>query len=625
MREDDRLQNESVFAPNILIVEDDHGIGQLIQRTLERNGLLTTRVVKGAEAIEQISQGQYGLLLLDYQLPDMTGKQVVERLSKTQRLVPFVMMTGQGDERIAVEMMKLGARDYVVKDAAFIDLLPQVVKRVVREISAEKKLVETEAKLLEAKRSIFTLLSNLPGMAYRCQNDSARTMTFVSEGCTALTGFPPADLVGNSKTSFMELIHEDDREMVLNEIQSALAEKRPFQTVYRIRSDGDQQKWIWEKGSGVLSSEGDVEALEGFMADITERKEAEAQVLEYTKQLETLFDIALATSGTLDIGSLLDSIIEKILSVMEFEAGGIFLFDQQTNELVLKAHKGISERLVKKAEGLTSSQGPIARLALSGKPIIVSDIDLDSRLKHADTRIEGFEAFVAIPIIAKERILGLMAVGSQKARQFPPSSIHLLSTISSQIGMSIDNAQLYERALQLAFTDSLTGLYNRRYLLEEFDREFARANRNGSSLSLIMIDLDDLKIINDRFGHNEGDIALRELARILRLNTRTSDLAARWGGDEFVLLAPDTDTKRARIIGERIRSEVERSRPTAVDQQMAIRVSVGIASYPAHASCVTELIKRADQAMYNAKGLGKNQVCVFHNGKAEYGHMRRQN
>jgi two-component system cell cycle response regulator len=191
--------------------------------------------------------------------------------------------------------------------------------------------------------------------------------------------------------------------------------------------------------------------------------------------------------------------------------------------------------------------------------------------------------------------------------------------------MSIDNAQLYERALQLAFTDSLTGLYNRRYLLEEFDREFARANRNESSLSLVMIDLDDLKTINDQFGHNEGDIALRELARILRLNTRASDLAARWGGDEFVLLAPDTDSKRAYIIGERIRSQVERSRPMVSDQQISIKVSVGIASYPAHASSVTELIKRADQAMYNAKGLGKNQVCVFHNGKTEHVHVPRQN
>jgi len=208
-----------------------------------------------------------------------------------------------------------------------------------------------------------------------------------------------------------------------------------------------------------------------------------------------------------------------------------------------------------------------------------------------------------------------------------PVAILLTHAHPDHDGSAAELARLWELPVHVHSADLplLTGLYNRRYLLEEFDREFTRANRNGSSLSLVMIDLDDLKTINNRFGHNEGDIALRELARILRLNTRTSDLAARWGGDEFVLLAPDTDIKRARIIGERIRSEVEHSRPTAVDQQMAIRVSVGIASYPAHASCVTELIKRADQAMYNAKGLGKNQVCVFHNGKAEYGHMRRQN
>jgi diguanylate cyclase (GGDEF)-like protein len=244
---------------------------------------------------------------------------------------------------------------------------------------------------------------------------------------------------------------------------------------------------------------------------------------------------------------------------------------------------------------------------------------------HMGIKNEGIQSFAAIPIIAKERILGVMAVSSHSAQQFPQSATRLLTTITNQIGMAIDNARLYERALQLAFTDTLTGLYNRRYLLEELDREFARASRNESCLSLVILDLDDLKAINDRFGHNEGDVVLSRLGRILKRNTRASDVAARWGGDEFVLLAPDTDSQRASIIGERIRSQVERCRLMIAKQEISISVSVGIASYPAHASRLTELIKRADQAMYNAKGLGKNQVCVFWNGKTEHIHAQRRN
>jgi diguanylate cyclase (GGDEF)-like protein len=359
--------------------------------------------------------------------------------------------------------------------------------------------------------------------------------------------------------------------------------------------------------------------------DISEIKKAEAQILEHTKQLETLFDIGIAASRSLEIEELLDSVLDKVLNAMQLDAGGIFLFDQQTNELVLKAHRGASQRFVKKVERMRLSEGFAGSAALSGKPLIVPDVSLDSRLMHMGLKNEGIQSFAAVPIVAKEQILGVMAVSSQSAQQFAQSATRLLTTITNQIGMAIDNARLYERALQLAFTDTLTGLYNRRYLLEELDREFARASRNESSLSLVILDLDDLKAINDRFGHNEGDVVLSRLGRILKRNTRVSDVAARWGGDEFVLLAPDTDSQRASIVAERIRCQVERCRLMIAKQEISITVSVGIASYPAHASRLTELIKRADQAMYNAKGLGKNQVCVFWNGKTEHIHAQRRN
>jgi diguanylate cyclase (GGDEF)-like protein len=213
--------------------------------------------------------------------------------------------------------------------------------------------------------------------------------------------------------------------------------------------------------------------------------------------------------------------------------------------------------------------------------------------------------------MSKERVLGLMGVGSYSSRRFSERDVKLLGAIANQIGMAIDNAQLYEQALELAFTDGLTGLYNRRYLMEQIEREFNRVERSDGSLSLMMIDLDGLKGINDRFGHHEGDSVLRGLGSIIKANTRASDVAARWGGDEFMLLTPETTSNGARRIGERIRTQVEQYRPKMDGEEVAISISVGIALYPGHASDVTQLLQRVDEAMYQAKRGGRNQLCVF--------------
>ena len=278
---DDELE----MNDTILVVEDDEGLSRLVRKNLERAGFQTASTARGADAIDSVATDPNVLLLLDYRLPDMTAKQVVEKLIETHCLVPFIVMTGQGDERIAVEMMKLGALDYVVKDAGFIDALPQVVRRVVRQVNTEKKLKEAEAKLRESQRSLSTLMSNLPGMAYRCRDDRDRTMLFVSEGCKELTGYEPFDLIENAETSYMQLLHDDDRDTVLEDIRSALADKRPFHLVYRINSASDEEKWVWERGSGVFSVEGELQALEGFITDITDSKRAEEEKQKMEQQL----------------------------------------------------------------------------------------------------------------------------------------------------------------------------------------------------------------------------------------------------------------------------------------------------------------------------------------------------
>jgi diguanylate cyclase (GGDEF)-like protein len=183
------------------------------------------------------------------------------------------------------------------------------------------------------------------------------------------------------------------------------------------------------------------------------------------------------------------------------------------------------------------------------------------------------------------------------------STVVVLSAFGYVLGRQAD--RLYE----LSSTDALTGLDNRRHLQERLEEECARAERYGSMLSLLLIDLDGLKALNDRLGHRAGDVALRRAASAIRSGSRASDVSARWGGDEFVVLAPDTGLDEAAYLAERIRSFVAEEVTTGGPE---ITVSVGVATFdPARWSATPEaLVRVADTALYEAKRAGRNRVVV---------------
>ena len=491
----------------------------------------------------------------------------------------------------------------LIKDASG---KPRTFVAVVRDITERKRMEEA---LRRSEQMSSGMLATAGTGIYLLQEGCFQ---YVNRLFEKITGYSSDEL--KDKYS-LDYIHQEDREFVHRKAVEILKGKTSLPYEYRfIRKDGEALLVLDRLMS--IQYDGKRSVL-GSLMDISDIRKAEAQIREYAGQLEALFNIGLTASRTLDIKELLENVIDKVLNVTGFDAGGIFLVDQQTKRVTLRAYRGVSRVLLKKAQRMKFNEGFTGLVARSGKPIIVQDAGLDSRAVSIGIASEGIRSFAAVPVMSKEQVCGVMIVGSHTTHQFSQSTTRLLDTITMQIGMAVDNAQLYERALHLAFTDNLTGLYNRRFVLDQLEREFARAARSDSPMSLVMMDLDGLKTINDRFGHIEGDVVLKKLGRILKQNTRASDTAARWGGDEFVLLAPDTDSKGAYIIGERIRSQVEQCRPKISGEELSFSISVGIASYPVHPSRVTELIKRADEAMYNAKGLGKNRVCVFSNGQAE--------
>jgi diguanylate cyclase (GGDEF)-like protein/PAS domain S-box-containing protein len=477
---------------------------------------------------------------------------------------------------------------------------PEELVAVARDITERCRMEEALRESEELSRAI---VDTAAAGIYLLQDGRFKYVNRVFE---VMSGYTSRELVG---TISLEYVQPDDRSDVRAKAIDVLRGESSEPYEYRfVRKDGDT---VWVQDMLTSIDYRGERAVLGTVTDITERKRIETEVLAYTRQVETLFSLGAAASQTLNLAELLDTILDRVLAVMGTEAGGVFLADEETGELVLKAYRGVSGRFAKKVEGLRLGEGFTRRAAQSGKPLIVDDVGADPRLTRMGALKEGLRSLAVVPILAKDEVVGVIGVASHERKEFADREIQLLGAIASQVGMAIENAQLYERALTLAFTDGLTGLYNRRYLMEQIERELNRVERTKGALSLVMIDLDGLKGINDRYGHYEGDGVLRGLGAIIRANTRGSDVAARWGGDEFMLLAPDTDGRGARRLGERIRAQVERNRPMIQTEEVAVSISVGIASYPGHAADVTQLLQRVDEAMYRAKGRGRNQLCVF--------------
>ena len=188
----------------------------------------------------------------------------------------------------------------------------------------------------------------------------------------------------------------------------------------------------------------------------------------------------------------------------------------------------------------------------------------------------------------------------------------MLSAVARSAGLALENAELHRKTEELTIIDELTGIYNYRYFVQKLQEEKRRALRYDLPLSLIMVDIDWFKKLNDNYGHEIGNEVLKQLANVIRRCIRDVDIFSRYGGEEFVIILPQTPRGEASHIGERIRSQVEQEIiSTGNGSKVKITVSVGVSSFPENGKSHEELVSVADQALYRAKGDGRNLVCVI--------------
>ncbi len=457
------------LSPVVLVVEDEESLNNLMQKVIHREGFITEGVTSGSDAIIRVMDDPDVIIILDYELPDMSGMEVIGTLTDKGIQVPFIVTTGRGDEKIAVEMMKLGAKDYIVKSATLSDILPSVVKRVMKDIEQEHKLAQ-----------------------------------------------------------------------------------------------------------------------------------AEMATIERQAELSALYKVSSELSQTLDIDKFFPIIFQAITGLDLFgidKKGGIFTVDE--DRMTLVSHHGHPDSFIEIHKGLRVGDCLCGHAASTGEIIISKHSHKDGRhtISYPGMNPHGH---IVIPLKARDMVVGVLYLYMPVDFEINERKLRLLNSIGNQIGISVDNAKLYADTKKSSLHDPLTGLANRRLMHIFFSRGFAKAKRNKSPFSIILLDIDFFKKYNDTKGHTAGDNALIEIGEHLLKETREVDLVVRYGGEEFLVLLPDTTLERAQEAAERIRMIIETN--------TGVTVSLGVSSYKKEIFSEEELINRADEALYRAKKNGKNRV-----------------
>ncbi|KIG16200.1 diguanylate cyclase/phosphodiesterase [Enhygromyxa salina] len=224
------------------------------------------------------------------------------------------------------------------------------------------------------------------------------------------------------------------------------------------------------------------------------------------------------------------------------------------------------------------------------------------------TKLDKARSVLVLPLVRGEQVLGTVTLVSSRAKAYPPAAREMLRVISHQVGVSLQNARMYESMEERATTDGLTGLTNHRAFQERLEHLHALAERTGQKFSIILTDIDHFKSVNDTYGHPVGDAVLKRVAAIFTQHARKVDIVARYGGEEFVLVLPDTDGEGAAVFANRLREEIAAQSITSDNGSFSITLSLGVAEFPGDGLDRHELIEKADQALYYCKEHGRNRV-----------------
>jgi len=359
--------------------------------------------------------------------------------------------------------------------------------------------------------------------------------------------------------------------------------------------------------------------IEPIIAKYHKKSRKDEEIVQLQKSLHNisiLYNISQAVNFIDDLKRLLQVIIQKALITLDAEKGSLMLYDYSLNALQVRIVSGLKDKKLEEAINngavqcakIGIGEGIAGTVFLERKPIITNLGSADPRFIVKEI-LSNTKSLLCVPLIAKGEVIGVINITNKKHdKLFNQKDLEFITSLANQAAIAIDNAKLYE----LATKDGMTKLYIYRHFYTLLENEIRRCTRYKRNMSLIIMDIDNFKNINDTYGHLTGDTILKRLASVLQETVRKIDIPARYGGEEFVVILPETDKKEACVIAERIRKNIAQIEVKINETQtISPTVSIGVAQYSTDAQEAKELINAADTALYHSKHNGKNMVSTY--------------
>ncbi len=433
-----------------------------------------------------------------------------------------------------------------------------------------------------------------------------------NKGAERIFGIPRDDAVGRlfSELPIIPPERRDDVREMISRVGRG-EQVHVFEVECRNREGGHLEVLL--SASPARDQYGNIVGLVAFSKDISEQKKQLEQLSRQNRSLVIMRDVVRSLSREVGLGDICTKGLEKLLEVLRLDVGRLYLYDSADSRLHNVAQRGFEpegEEPVDVTSAVTGDEGPLSSSVAYRQTMLTSDGgNLQLEHPHLSHRTKAeVSAVLTKPLTIGDDIIGAIQVVGFDDRRFSAEDQSIFHAVTDELAVALRHARMLEESSRMAITDPLTGLYNYRFTQDVLRKRLSEARRRKRPLSVVMVDVDSLHDINERYGREIGDQVLRQFGKVLMASVRISDIVARYGGDEFIILLPETQLSDAVMLAERMAANVSEAEWPTREGDITVTGSFGVASFPEAGTQMQMLLKAADAALYRAKQGGRNTV-----------------
>ncbi|MDX1796766.1 MAG: diguanylate cyclase, partial [Hydrogenovibrio sp.] len=569
---------------------------------------------------------------LDQIIVQITIGLIFSILLLTFVIVTVMRRTIRPLSRLSQQINKIGEGDFdtrlEIASQDEIGVLAENFNQMSEQLQQRTQALQvSEARFKEVAKTIPNVLYTI------CLKDFVPL--YVSPSVEMLLGYDANALMAAEEGLWLKSLHPEDKQRVLETLNPPLIDRKGYELEFRmVHQDGHTIRTFEDKGNWVFDDDGKVVAAQGILTEITERKEYIDQLQTSSRALHALHAIDTLVLNARQAEDLVQGACHHFVYQEGYSFVWIGLFtDEDAKAFELTAYDGNDDALAVKLRKLAVSDDHRHSTSYTAldqqKPVIVNDISAFDRSAEMEIHPEEqrYQSLACFPLANQAKTYGVACFYNTEAGHFTKEEVHLLSQITDNLTFGLASIEAQEERQKAindiqynAFHDALTGLANRNSLMVSLEQAISTTKRTGESLALLVVDLDEFKLINDTLGHDAGDKLLQEVCRRIRGVIRESDLLARQGGDEFIILMQVTNhfltaEEMAQAVtpanlAQRILDVL--SKPFTIGEEVAyIGASIGISACPHDSTNAQALLRYADSAMYKAKEIGRGTYQFF--------------